>query len=175
MTTRVPAGAAAAAASQSRTSVARKPLPAGADSVTGRSPVSPYQPMAEAHSSTGGGSGAAAMASTMARVLAIRLSRSCCLRAAVQRPPATDAPDRCTTPAAPLSTAGSSRPAVARGSQLTSAGDAGDRRTSRVTSMPSRSRLAARAVPISPVAPLMTMRTTIPPCIPASPAAPGRA
>ena len=44
-----------AAASQSLTTPARKPEPAGADSSTSRPPVSPYQPMAEPDSRTDGG------------------------------------------------------------------------------------------------------------------------
>jgi len=76
VTTRIPARAAIpAAASQSRTTSERKPLPAGSDSVTSRPPVSPYQPMADPESSTSGGVAIAASAPASARVPCTRLSR----------------------------------------------------------------------------------------------------
>ncbi len=123
LTTRVPAAlAGAAAASQSATSSARNPRPAGAVSSTSRSPVSPYQPMADPDSSTGGGAAAAVIAVTRVVVALIRLSRSARLRDWVHQPPATGAPDRLTTASDPLSTAGSSgRP----GSHWTCPGPAG--------------------------------------------------
>ncbi len=161
-----------AAASQSLTRSARNPAPTGSDSTAGRSPVPPYQPMAEPQSSTGGGCGAAAMASVIAVVLMILLSRSTCLRAGVQRPPATGAPDRWIMASAPLSTAGSRPPARIIGSQRTSPGAPGARRTRRVTLTPSSSRLAARALPMSPDAAESTMRTAIPPAMSKSSARP---
>ena len=67
--------AGSAAASQSRTTPARKPCPAGEDSSTSRPPVSPYQPMADPHSSTGGGWSMAASRLASACVPSTRLAR----------------------------------------------------------------------------------------------------
>ena len=54
--------AGSAAASQSCTTRDRNALPAGADSVTSRPPVSPYQPIAEAQMKAFGAAAAAASA-----------------------------------------------------------------------------------------------------------------
>ena len=76
VTTRIPAWAALpVAASQSRTTSDRKPLPAGSDSVTSRPPVSPYQPMADPESNTAGGVAIAASAPASAWVPRALLSR----------------------------------------------------------------------------------------------------
>src|SRR5215469_11596 len=157
------AAAGAAAASQSRTRAARKPRPAGAASSTARSPVSPYQPIADADSNTRGGSAAASMARTSALVLAILLERSSCLRVGVHRAPAIGAPDRCTTASIPLSAAGSRPPSLIVGFQRNSASPDGGRRTSRVISAPPPRRLSASAVPMRPVEPVIATRRAVSP------------
>ena len=157
--TRTPAWLAGrAAASQSRTRWARKPVPAGADSSTSRVPVSPYQPIAEPDSSTDGGFAALPMAVTRALVLWIRLERSSAFLALVHRPPAIGAPERWTTPSSPSSAAGSSPPSGSRGFHAISSGSRGERRTSRTTSLPSRCRSSASADPISPDDPVIATR-----------------
>lgn len=156
-TTRIPASAAgSAAASQSRTSRARKVFPAGAVSSTSRPSVSPYHPMAEAASSVAGGRSSRARAPASARVPSTRLARISALYLLVQRWLATPAPARCTQ-ASRLSTAPWSAPSpasAARGSQRTSSSDLGPRRTSLMTWWPSERRLATRAVPIKPDEPV---------------------
>src|SRR5215472_5923093 len=162
-TTRTPAAAAGCAAvSQSRTRAARKPRPAGAASSTALVPVSPYQPIADADSSTRGGSAAPSMACTRALVLPILLERSSRLRAGVQRPPATGAPDRWTTASSPLSADGLRPPSLASGFQRSSASLDGGRRTSRMISAPSPRRLSASAVPMRPVEPVIATRRGVP-------------
>jgi hypothetical protein len=72
---RIPAFlAGSAAASQSCTSRARNPSPAGSSSVTARPPVPPYQPMADAEMSVFGGGSALVIAVASARVASTRLA-----------------------------------------------------------------------------------------------------
>ena len=64
-----------AAASQSATTRERKAVPAGASSVTGAPPVSPYQPTAEATRNVEGRGDKPARAVASARVASTRLDR----------------------------------------------------------------------------------------------------
>src|SRR5689334_24164882 len=159
--TRTPASSAArVAASQRRQTCARKSYPAGSDSSTGASPVSPYQPIADADSSARGrGSRAvtAAMAALSVSVASTRLASTARLRAAVQRRSPMPTPARLTTASTPASAAGSSVPAA--GSQRSSSGPAGGRRTSRSTVWPSSRSVGSRAEPISPEDPVTAIFT----------------
>ena len=104
---------------------------------------------------------------TSDRVARIRLSRSACLRAADQRPPAIDSPARLITAAAPSSSrAQAPRMSVGRPADTGNAGLAGaglvlglpggrDRVSTR-TSWLSSAHAQARALPRNPVPPAMT-------------------
>ena len=79
------ARAGSAACSQSLTRSARNPAPGGADSSVSCPWVSPYQPMAEPHSSVAGGLSSPASPVASALVPRTRLFLISALRAAVQR------------------------------------------------------------------------------------------
>jgi hypothetical protein len=158
-TTRTPAlSAGPVAASQTRHMSARKPSPAGASSVTSRSPVSPYQPIALAFSSTPGRSSAGrpAIAAANVPVLSTRLVRSRFLYASVHRRSPTPAPDRLITAVTPDNVVGSSWPAA--GSHRISSADLGGRRTSRTISWPAALRWPESRVPRKPDEPAMRIR-----------------
>ena len=75
-TTRIPASDAGAAdASHATTTFARNPSPAGDDSSTGSSPVSPYTPMADPDTNTRGAGSSRANARANVCVPSTRLSR----------------------------------------------------------------------------------------------------
>jgi hypothetical protein len=166
------ARAGSAACSQSLTRSARNPAPGGADSSAARPWVSPYQPMADPHSSVGGGLSSPASPVASALVPRTRLFLISALRAAVQRRSPIPAPARWTTAATSVKARGSSPPSTESGSQTDTASSgaaassacdpgsapppgAAGRRASRVTWCPSPRRLAASAVPIKPDEPVI--------------------
>src|SRR5436190_1367522 len=114
-----------------------------------------------------GGAGVSARALTRVLVARMRLSRSACLRPAVQRPPAMDSPARLMTAVAPSSSRASS-PACPSGLQPIRvmpglpvpdscwAWPAGRDRVSTRTSWLSSAHAQARGLPRNPVPPAMT-------------------
>ena len=128
--------------------------------------MSPYQPIAEAAISTGGGFAAASMALISAVVLSIRLVRSSCLRAGVQPAAGDRGAGQMHNGIESVKRVRAEPPLGAAGSQRISPGPDGGRRTSRTTSMPSALRLWLSALPMSPVDAVIAIRM----CRPFSPA-----
>ena len=159
-TVRMPASVdGAVAASQSTQTSERNSEGCGGPeaSVSTSSPLLPYQPIAEAESSTRGGCDIAATEraiSEVPRALLLRIRSFC---SGLQRFSPMPSPARCTTASTPSSAPASIVPAI--GSQTTLPGTATPPRTNLRTRCPSASRAAIRADPIKPLAPVTAIST----------------
>ena len=142
-----------AAASQARTTSARKPVPAGAVSSTMRSPGVAVPADGRRRDTSTRGLGSSASIAVDDGVRAVDAAVEDLALVVVGPPVVADAGAGQVDDALdPASAARSTVPAL--GSQVTSSGAAAGRRTSRTTSWPTERRWGTRAVPMSPDAPV---------------------